>query len=66
MASDKLGPTETNGNGNGKGLIEKNELNTELEQTLNQSESDTEEVVEVVKQTEGLMDIPEKTIDAFG
>ncbi len=66
MASDKLGPTETNGNGNGKGLIEKNELNTELEQTLNQSKSDTEEVVEVVKQTEGLMDIPEKTIDAFG
>ena len=66
MASDKLGPTETNGNGNGKGLIENNELNTELEQTLNQSESDTEEVVEVVKQTEGLMDIPEKTIDAFG
>ncbi|MEE9174775.1 MAG: adenosylcobalamin-dependent ribonucleoside-diphosphate reductase, partial [Thermodesulfobacteriota bacterium] len=66
MASDKLGPTETNGNGNGKGLIEKNELDTELEQTLNQSKSDTEEVVEVVKQTEGLMDIPEKTIDAFG
>lgn len=65
MASDKLGPTETNGNG--KGSIEKNELNTELGQTLNLSESDTEEeVVEVVKQTEGLMDIPEKTIDAFG
>ena len=67
MASDKLGPTETNGNANGKGLIEKNELNTKLGQTLNLSESDTEEeVVEVVKQTEGLMDIPEKTIDAFG
>jgi len=67
MASDKLGPTETNGNANGKGLIEKNELNTKLGQTLNLSESDTkEEVVEVVKQTEGLMDIPEKTINAFG
>jgi len=37
MASDKLGPTETNGNG--KGSIEKNELNTELGQTLNLSES---------------------------
>ena len=66
MASDKLGPTETNGNGNGKSLIEENELNAELEQTLNQSESDTEEKVEVVKQTEGIMDIPQQTVDAFG
>ena len=66
MASDKLGPTDTNGNGNGKTLIEENKLNAELEQTLNQPESDAQENAEVVKQVEGIMDIPEKTVEAFG
>ncbi|MCK5709435.1 MAG: hypothetical protein KAI07_02750 [Deltaproteobacteria bacterium] len=58
MASDKLGPTETNGNGNGKGLMEENNLTAELEQTLIQSESTPEESEEFVKQAQGVMDIP--------
>jgi len=65
MASDKLGPTETNGNGNGKGLIEENNLTAELEQTLIQSESTPEESEEFVKQAQGVMDIPQETLDAF-
>lgn len=65
MASDKLGPTETNGNGNGKSLEDKN-LQAELEQTLQQSENQPEESEEFVKQVEGVMDLPQKTIDAFG
>ena len=66
MASDKLGPTETNGNGNAKGLIEENNLTAKLEQTLSQSESEPEESEELVKQVEGVMDIPQETIQAFG
>ena len=66
MASDKLGPTETNGNGNGKSLIEEDKLKAELEQTLTQTDSNTEESEEFVKQVEGVMDLPQKTIDAFG
>ncbi len=65
MASDKLGPTETNGNGNGKGLMEENNLTAELEQTLIQSESTPEESEEFVKQAQGVMDIPQKTLEAF-
>ena len=64
MASDKLGPTETNGNGNGKSLEDKN-LQAELEQTLQQSENQPEESEEFVKQVEGVMDLPQKTIDAL-
>ncbi len=65
MASDKLGPTETNGNGNGKSQLEENNLTAELEQELSQSESTPEESEELVKQVEGVMDIPQETIDAF-
>ncbi len=63
MASDKLGPTETNGNG--KGLIEENNLTAKLEQTLIQSESTSEESEESVKQAQGVIDIPQETLDAF-
>jgi len=63
MASDKLGPTETNGNGKG---LEGNNLQAELEQTLKQVENTSEESEEFVKQVEGVMDLPQKTIDAFG
>jgi len=65
MASDKLGPTETNGNGNGKSQLEENNLTAELEQAISQSESAPEESEELVKQVEGVMDIPQETIDAF-
>ncbi|MGB3363958.1 MAG: adenosylcobalamin-dependent ribonucleoside-diphosphate reductase [Thermodesulfobacteriota bacterium] len=63
MASDKLGPTETNGNGKG---LEENKSQTELEQTLKQVEITPDESDEFVKQVEGVMDLPQKTIDAFG
>ena len=65
MASDKLGPTETNGNGNGKSL-EENSLKKELEQTLVDNDAKSEESEEFVKQVEGVMDLPQKTVDAFG
>ena len=61
MASDKLGPTETNGKG-----LEENKSQTELEQTLKQVEITPDESDEFVKQVEGVMDLPQKTIDAFG
>jgi ribonucleoside-diphosphate reductase alpha chain len=65
MASDKLDPTETNGNGNGQSLEDKN-LHAELEKSRIDNKSKSGESEEFVKQVEGVMELPQKTIDAFG
>ena len=65
MASDKLDPTEPNGNGNGQSLEDKN-LHAELEKSRIDNKSKSEESEEFVKQIEGVMELPQKTIDAFG
>jgi hypothetical protein len=62
MSSDKLSPTQTNGNGHGTKLIEKN-LEPEIETSAAEN---TPEEEEFVQKTEGVMDIPEKTLKAFG
>jgi len=59
MASEKFGTGQTNGNGSGKSLLEDENLHSELKENL----SDTEN--ELVEQTEGVMEIPERTIEAF-
>ncbi len=60
MSDEKLSSGHTNGNGNG--IIDhetiKKQLKEELEESL--------EKEEIVAQTEGVMDIPQKTVDAFG
>ncbi len=63
MASEKLNPTPTNGNGHGKNLTDNETMGPEIEETL---ADNTEEQDEVVAQTEGIMDLPEKTVNAFG
>lgn len=62
MSSDKLGPTQTNGNGHGTILIENN-LEPTIEVPANENSQDEEEFVQ---KTEGVMDLPEKTLKAFG
>ncbi len=62
MSSDKLSPTQTNGNGHGTNLIEKG-LEPEIETSAAEN---TPEEEEFVQKTEGIMDIPEKTLKAFG
>lgn len=62
MSSDKLSPTQTNGNGHGAKLIEKN-LETAIEAPEIEGSGDEEEFVQ---KTEGVMDLPEKTLKAFG
>jgi ribonucleoside-diphosphate reductase alpha chain len=62
MSSDKLSPTQTNGNGHGTKLIENN-LETAIEAPARENSGDEEEFVQ---KTEGVMDLPEKTFKAFG
>jgi ribonucleoside-diphosphate reductase alpha chain len=62
MSSDKLGHTQTNGNGHGTNLIEKNQEPT-IEVPTDENSQDEEEFVQ---KTEGIMDLPEKTLKAFG
>src|SRR4030067_163561 len=57
MASDKHGSME----GNGKALLEKNSLRINIDT----EEEVQNEVQEVVEYKEGVMDIPEETINAF-
>ena len=61
MASEKLNPAQTNGHG--KNLTENEPLRPEIEET---PADNAEEQEEVVAQTEGIMDLPDKTVDAFG
>jgi ribonucleoside-diphosphate reductase alpha chain len=64
MASEKLGPTQTNGNGSGNGntLVE-NSFEPELNDTVAKNPQESEETV---PQKEGVMELPEKTVEAFG
>ncbi|MEQ9619164.1 MAG: adenosylcobalamin-dependent ribonucleoside-diphosphate reductase [Deltaproteobacteria bacterium] len=63
MASDKLNPTQINGNGHGNNLAGNETLKPQTEETISEN---TEQQNETVPQVEGVMDLPQKTIDAFG
>ena len=60
MASDKFSPTETNGNGHSTTPLDNG---MQEEDILTQK---AEEVEEQVPFKEGIMDIPAKTVEAFG
>src|SRR5712692_3516750 len=70
MASEKFGITE----GNGKASLSESDIvdysSTNLEPSTQTQvpnhESRTEKEIEMVEYKEGLMDIPEETIDSFG
>ncbi|MCL4245868.1 MAG: hypothetical protein KJ002_12190, partial [Candidatus Dadabacteria bacterium] len=60
MASDKFSPTETNGNGHSAAPLEQG---IQEEDILTQK---TDEAEEQVPFKEGIVDLPEKTVNAFG
>ncbi len=63
MSSEKHTTDPTNGNGNGQGIIDENQLKTEINETTSGLIEEQENKVEY---KEGLVDIPDETIDAFG
>ncbi|MEE9213591.1 MAG: adenosylcobalamin-dependent ribonucleoside-diphosphate reductase [Thermodesulfobacteriota bacterium] len=63
MSSEKHTTDPTNGNGNGQGIIDENQLETEINETTSGLIEEQENKVEY---KEGLVDIPDETIDAFG
>jgi len=63
MSSEKHVTDPTNGNGNGQGIIDDNQLETEINETTSGLIEEQENKVEY---KEGLVDIPDETIDAFG
>jgi len=66
MSSDKLSPTQSNGNGHGTKLVENNNIEQEIESTASSAAEISSEEEEFVQKTERIMDIPEKTLKAFG
>ncbi len=62
MASEKAGPTKANGNGNGKGFAEEKNYPNQAEYSVEESSQPKE----TPSFKEGVMDIPEETIEAFG
>lgn len=63
MSSEKHTTDPTNGNGNGQGIIDENQLETEINETTSGLIEEQENKVEY---KEGLVEIPDETIDAFG
>ena len=63
MPEDKINAPQVNGNGNGSGRIDQESLKQQIEESLKIEEK---EEVEAVEYKEGIMDIPQETIESFG